>query len=160
MGRMLRLLGTVMMVAVLPQAAEPSRGFAAVVHPSNPARDLPLRDVTSLFEGRTRQWPNRSKVVLVERDALSAPYRFLMAHLLNTTAGDYKRRLQSIEYGGDAPVSIKILNSDQAACQFVFNVPSAIAIVENNSLASAPCRGVQVLKIDGKLPDQEGYRMK
>jgi hypothetical protein len=58
------------------------------------------------------------------------------------------------------PVSVKILNSDTAACQFVFNVPSAIAIVEVKSLASPACGQVRLLRIDGKLPDDEGYRLK
>jgi hypothetical protein len=83
-----------------------------------------------------------------------------MGRLLNTTPGEYKRSLQNIEYRGDLPVSIKILNSDAAACQFVFNVPSAIAIVEIGSLGSPACSGIQVLRIDGKLPGEEGYRLK
>jgi hypothetical protein len=52
------------------------------------------------------------------------------------------------------------LNSDAAACQFVFNVPLAIAIVEAGSLASPACSSVRVLRIDGKLPGEEGYRLK
>jgi hypothetical protein len=160
MGRVLRLMAALLVAPTLQYAAEPSAAFAAVVHPSNATRDLRLRDLTSLFEGANRQWPNRSGVVLVERDAGSAPFRYLMGRLLNTTPGEYKRSLQNIEYRGEAPVSIKILNSDAAACQYVFNVPSAIAIVETASLALPACGGIQVLRIDGKLPGEEGYRLK
>ena len=160
MGRVLRLIAALLVAPLLDYAADPAAAFAAVVHPSNPARDLHLRDLTSLFEGANRQWPNRSGVVLVERDAGSAPFRYLMGRLLNTTPGEYKRSLQNIEYRGDTPVSVKILNSDAAACQFVFNVPSAIAIVETGSLTSPACEAVRVLRIDGKLPGEEGYRLK
>jgi len=96
----------------------------------------------------------------VERDAGSTPFQFLIGRLLNTTPGEYKQRLQNIEYRGETPVSIKILNSDAAACQFVFNVPSAIAIIETKSLGSPACGEILVLRIDGKLPGQEGYRLK
>src|SRR3984957_7301208 len=130
MGRGLALIATLLVASTLQYAAEPSAAFAAVVHPSNPARDLHLRDLTSLFEGANRQWPNRSGVVLVERDVGSAPFRYLMGRLLNTTPGEYKRSLQNIEYRGESPVSIKILNSDAAACQFVLNSPSAVEIFE------------------------------
>jgi hypothetical protein len=160
MERVLQLIAALLLAPTLVCAAEPTATFAAVVHPSNPARDLHLRDLTSLFEGANRQWPNRSGVVLVERDAGSAPFRYLMGRLLNTTPGEYKRSLQNIEYRGETPVSIKILNSDAAACQFVFNVPSAVAIVETGSLALPACGGVLVLRIDGKLPGEEGYRLK
>jgi hypothetical protein len=156
----LQLLAALMALAALDPGAEPASGFAAVVHPSNPMRDLRLRDLTSFFEGTSRQWPNSAPVVLVERDPASPPYHYLMAHLLNTTPVEYKRRLQNIEYSGAAPVPIKVLNSDAAACQFVFNVPSAIAIVEIASVASQACTQVRVLRIEGKLPGEEGYRLK
>ena len=150
-----------LLAAPMPHyAADPAGGFAAVVHQSNPTHNLRFGDMLSMFEGASRGWANGSRVVLVERDAGSAPFRYLMGHLLNTTPGEYKRSLQNIEYRGDLPVSIKVLNSDAAACQFVFNVPSAIAIVEAGSLGSRACSGIQVLRIDGKLPGEEGYRLK
>jgi hypothetical protein len=160
MGRILQLIAALLAVPMLHYAADREGGFAAVVHQSNPTHNLRFRDLVQLFQGANREWPTSSAVVLVERDAGSAPFRYLMGRLLNTTPGEYKRSLQNIEYRGEAPVSIKILNSDAAACQFVFNVPSAIAIVETASLALAPCAGIQVLRVDGKLPGEEGYRLK
>jgi len=160
MRRSFLLLSALAALVALDPAAEPELCFAAVVHPTNPARDLGWHELTSLFEGTNRRWPNHSAVILVERDSGSAPYRYLMAHLLNTTAVEYKRSLQGVEYRGEAPVAVKILNSDAAACQFVYNVPTAIAIVEARSLSSPACALVQVLRIEGKLPSEEGYRMK
>jgi hypothetical protein len=160
MGRILLLMAALLAVPWLDYAAQPAGGFAAVVHQSNPTHNLRFGDLLSMFEGASREWSNNSRVVLVERDAGSAPFQYLIRRLLNTTPGDYRRSLQTFEYRGDLPVSIKILNSDAAACQFVFNVPLAIAIVESASLASPACSGVQVLRIDGKLPGEEGYRLK
>jgi hypothetical protein len=160
MGRTLMTLSALLAIAAAQPGAEPVGSFAAVVHPSNPSHDLRLRDLASFFEGELRKWPNAAPVVLVERDAASAPYRYLMSHVLQTTPVEYKRRLQNIEYRGDAPPAIKILNSDEAACQFVFNVPTAIAIIEAKSLGSTACASVQVLRIEGKLPSEEGYRLK
>jgi hypothetical protein len=160
MGRILQFIATLMATCTLHLAAEPAPAFAAVVHPSNPIRDMRLRELTALFGGTIRKWPNSDTVVLVERDLTSAPFQYLMDRLLNTTPGEYKRSLQDIEYRGGAPVSIKILNSDAAACQFVFNVPSAIAIIEAKSLGLPACGELPVLRIDSKLPGEEGYRLK
>jgi hypothetical protein len=168
MRRLLRLIAALLVAPFLNEAVEPSPAFAAVVHQANPTHNLRFGDLLSLFEGISRAWPsspgpNSEVVVLVERDAGSVPYQFLLGSLLNTTPKEYKRRLQDIEYRGEAPVSIKILNSDAAACQFVFNVPSSIAIVEIKSLASpasTACSKVKVLRIDGKLPGEPGYRLK
>src|SRR5580658_9372561 len=160
MQRVLQLIAALLAAPMLHYAADPVAGFAAVVHQSNPTHNLRFRDLVSLFQGASREWPDSAAVVLVERDAGSAPFRYLMGRMLNTTPGEYKRSLQNIEYRGEAPVSIKTLNSDAAACQFVFNVPSAIAIVETASLALPACSGIQVLHIDAKLPGEEGYRLK
>jgi len=157
---MIPLVAALLAGPMLQNGAEPVRAFAVVVHRSNPTRDIRLRDLASLFGGTNRQWPNNSPVVLVERDAGSAPFRYLMGRLLNTTPGEYKRNLQNIEYRGDAPVSVKILNSDPAACQFVFNVPAAIAIIETASLGTPECGQVQLMRIEGKLPGEEGYRLR
>jgi hypothetical protein len=157
---MIPLVAALLAGPMLQSGAEPARDFAVVVHRTNPMRDIRLRDLTSMFGGANRQWPNNRPVVLVERDAGSAPFRYLMERLLNTTSGEYKRNLQNIEYRGDAPVSVKILNSDPAACQFVFNVPAAIAIIDDASLGTLACGQVQVLRIDGKLPGEEGYRLR
>jgi len=158
MTRALRVLGVAAVMAALDPAAEPPRAFAVVVHPSNPIRDIRLGDLTALFEGANRQWPNRAPVVLVERDSSSPPYQFLMGRLLNTTPGEYRRRVQNIEYRGEAPLAIKTLNSDASACQFVFNVPTAVALVDAQSALA--CNQVRVLRVDGKLPGEEGYRLK
>src|SRR5271154_6905929 len=104
--------------------------FAVVVHQSNPNTNLMLADVRAFFSGATKQWPNGSKVVLVERDTGTAPYQFLLQHVLHMTSVEYKRHLLSIEFAGEAPVTIKVLNSEEAACKFVFNVPGSIALIE------------------------------
>jgi ABC-type phosphate transport system substrate-binding protein len=134
--------------------------FAIVVHQSNPNTNLLLADVRAFFSGATKQWPNGSKVVLVERDTGSATYLFLLEHILHMSSVEYKRHLLSIEFAGEAPVTLKVLNSEQAACKFVFNVPGAIALIETNSLNLAECAGIGTVRIDGRLPGQEGYRLR
>lgn len=133
--------------------------FAVVVHQSNPNTNLLLTDVRAFFSGATKQWPNGAKVVLVERDNASTTYQFLLERILRMTPVEYKRRLLSIEFAGESPVTLKVLNSEQAACKFVFNVPGAIAIIETNSLNFPECGGLATAQIDGRLPGQEGYRL-
>src|SRR5271165_1837096 len=160
MRRTIPLVAALLAGPMLQNGAEPARDFAVVVHRSNPTRGIRLRDLASLFGGTNRQWPNNSPVVLVERDAGSPPFRYLMGRLLNTTPGEYKRSLQNIEYRGNALVSVKILNSDAAACEFVFNVPTAIAIIETTSLATPKCGQIQAVRVKGKWPGEEGYRLR
>jgi len=152
------ILATAFLVSSV-RAAGPST-FAVVIHQSNPFADLRLGQLRAYFGGASKRWPNGTNVVLVERDSGSAAFRCLLERVLNLTASEYKRRLMRIEYSGDTRVNVKTLNSDGAACKFVFNVPAAIAVVETSSLSMPECSVLQIVKVDGKLPGEEGYRLR
>jgi len=156
MGRVLLIFG----LLIGSGRAADIGSFAVVLHRSNPNTSLRLADVQAFFSGAAKQWPNGSKVVLVERDSASVVYQFMLAHVLHMSAGEYKRHLVSIEFAGEAPVTLKTLNTEQAACKFVFNVPGSIALIETISLSLPECSGVGTVRIDGKLPGQEGYRLR
>jgi hypothetical protein len=150
-----RVLLTLTLVTASLAGAESS--FAVVVHRSNPTNSLRRSDLRAYFSGDTRQWPQGMKLVLVERDLQSDVFRFLLQHVLSITAGNYKRHLANIEFRGETPVMVKILNSDAAACKFVFNVPGSIALVATSSLAIPECGAVQLVRVDGKLPGEDKY---
>jgi hypothetical protein len=133
--------------------------FAMVVHPSNPCKEMPLREVRSFFLATRRRWPNQKRVILVRPPVESPPSVYLMRSLLGMDERDYQRELANIEFRGEEPVIAKILNSDGAVCRFVFNVPGAIGLVAAASLSSLDCTSVRVLRIEGKSPGEAGYRL-
>lgn len=137
-----------------------AQSFSVVVHPTNPVSDLSVSSLRAIFGGSVTRWPNQNKIVLAERGGGSPANRFLMARFLNISWQDYKRSLEGLEFMGQEPAIIRVLNSDSAACKFVFNVPAAVALIESASADSPECRDVRVLKIDGLLPGQGGYRLK
>ena len=149
-------------LAGLLAVAFPAAGqtYAVVVHPANPVSNLTVAALRDLFGGAVTHWPDRSKVVLVHRATGSPANRFLIDRFLKTSWQDYKRSMEGLEFQGQEPVVIRVLNSDAAACKFVFNVPSAVAVIESASAAVPECRDVRVLKIDGLTPGQGGYRLK
>ncbi|HEX4593419.1 MAG TPA: hypothetical protein VH157_04045 [Bryobacteraceae bacterium] len=137
-----------------------SGSFAVVVHRSNPSSNFRLSDLRAFFSGEIKRWPGGMKVILVERDLESDVFRFLMQRVLNSTAVEYQRRLASIEFKGETPVTVRILNSDAALCKFVFNVPGSIGLIGINSLALPECSTVRQVSVDGKLPGDDKYRLR
>jgi len=152
------ILATMLLIGLARAAGPPS--FAVVVHQSNPRVDLRLAEVRAYFGGSTTRWPNGSNVVAVERSSGSPAFRCLLERVLNMTASEYKRNLTRIEYSGGGRVNVKTLNTEGAACKFVFNVPGAIALIETASLSLAECNGVQIVRVNGKLPGEEGYPLR
>jgi ABC-type phosphate transport system substrate-binding protein len=155
----------ILILVLLPFPGEsfsgtPKPSFAVIVHPSNSTLDLRFADLQALFSGNVAHWPNGSKAVLVEGTFESATYKFVTRTLLNISPNEYRRRRDAIEYSGTAPVTLKLLNSDRATCKFVYNVPGSIGVIESSSLDSAECHAVTIVRIDGKLPTEEGYRFR
>jgi len=154
------LVLVVAVVAIAAPAGVVSGSFAVVVHRSNPTSSMRFTDLRAFFWGEIKQWPDGKKLVLVERDLESDVFRFLIQHVLSTTAVEYQRRLANIEFKGETPVTVRVLNSDAAACKFVFNVPGSIALVATNSLVLPECGSVQLVTVDGKLPGEEKYGLR
>ncbi len=151
---------SVLLVAVLagPRTmaqTETAAPLAVIVHESSPVNALSVNELRRVLMGETTEWPDRKRVVLVERDAASRVFRTVLRIVCRMTPIEYKRHLLSIEFqGGQAPIQ-KVLNSDDAATKFVRSVPGAIGVVESSSLAAV--QHVKVLKIGGKLPGEAGY---
>lgn len=155
MMRAIALMGVVF--AGAGWAEDPA--FAVIVHRSNSTQSMSYADLRSLFGGTLSHWPNQTGVVLAERDESSPAGKFLTQRLLRTSLADYKRSLENLEFKGSGPVTLRVLNSDQAACKFVFNVPAAVGLISASSLVWPECSQIRVLRIEGLMPGQEGYRL-
>ena len=136
----------------------PASSVAVIVHMDNPTEDLSNNELRDLLLGVTSQWPNRRKVIVVEREPGSPVLDTLLHKCLNVTLNEYNRQLLGLEFRGKKPAVIKTLRSDDGACGFVFNVPGAIGFISDGSLSLASCRGqVKVLRVSGKSVGAPGY---
>ena len=84
-----------------------------------------------------------------ERDAM-------VKEVCQMTEAQFRQHWIAKVFRADAATPPKILYSGQSAVEQVSRTPGALAFVE------APLAGksVKVLKIDGKSPGQQGYRLR
>ena len=117
---------------------------------------LSTADLRKMLTGDRLTWPDSSTAVVVEQPEDSATQQRMLRTLLRTTPAGYKRQLLELQFQGRDLPAIKVLNSDETALKFVWNVPGAVAVVDAALAASAPSR-VKILRLDGKLPGEPGY---
>lgn len=135
--------------AAAPTSVDSAHGsFAAVVNRANPASALRVADLRALYSGSVHRWEDGSEVVLVTGAEESAARRFLLEKVLHVSAADFHRRLASLDSADPRSVILKVLNTDGAACDFVFNVPGAVALVEKAALAEPGCRELKVVDVE------------
>lgn len=130
-----------------------------VVNRANTVETLTRNQLRNLLLGENRQWPNRQPVVVVQRDQDSPVFKRVLHVVLRMTPSEYKRRLLAAEFRGEDAPRIKTLNSNEGAAKFVFNVPGAIAVVDD-PLPRELDEQLKILRIDGKRPGDPDYDLK
>jgi ABC-type phosphate transport system substrate-binding protein len=124
--------------------------LAVVVDKANNTASLSATDLAKILKLSNSKWPDGKQVVLVLRGA-SGPDMQLALQKLSNMSGDQIKDLLATHKS-----SILIVNSEQEVLKSVSTIPGAIGLVDVYSLTS----GVNVVKVDGKLPLEPGYLLR
>jgi ABC-type phosphate transport system substrate-binding protein len=124
--------------------------LAVVVDKANNTSSLSAADLAKILKLSNSKWPDGKQVVLVLRGA-SGPDMQLALQKLSNMSGDQIKDLLATHKS-----SILIVNSEQEVLKSVSTIPGAIGLVDVYSLTS----GVNVVKVDGKLPLEPGYLLR
>lgn len=144
-----RHLLLVVLVALLSCLAE-ARQLAVVAESSVATANLSASDLVKIFNAKTHRWPDGKPIVVVMRDPSSSEMEMVLHRLLNMTADEARAFIQG------HPGAFAIVDSDEAVIRFVSSTRGAIGVVDLFSLT----KDVNVLKIDGKLPVEQGYLLR
>jgi ABC-type phosphate transport system substrate-binding protein len=127
-----------------------ARQLALVTDKDNGTANVASADLVKIFNAHTRTWPDGKPITIVLRDPSSADMQLVLRKLFNMTA-DQARVFQQSHKG-----TIVVADSDDAVIHFVSSTRGAIGVVDLYSLT----KDVNVLKIDGKLPVEQGYLLR
>jgi len=136
-------------VAILPCAVQ-AKQFAIVADKANATSNLTASELVKIFTAHTRNWPDGKGITVVMRDPSSADMQLVLRKLLNMTAEQAHAFV--LAHRG----AIMVADSDDAVLRFVSTSPGAIGVVDLYSLT----QDVNVVKIDGKLPVEQGYLLR
>jgi ABC-type phosphate transport system substrate-binding protein len=142
--------------AASPALAQSKTGdLAIVVHPSTPVVDLPFAELRQVFLGERQYWAPGMPVVLLMRAPVAVEREAVLKVIYEMTEAQFKQYWIAKIFRAQLTAPPKIVYSNDTAQQFVSSVPGTIAFV----IASDVGSGVKVLKVDGHLPGESGYRL-
>ena len=127
-----------------------ARQLAIVAEKSNATTNLSSADLAKLFLAKTHSWPDGKPVVIVLRDPSLADMNLVVRKLLNMTPAEAHSFVEA--HRG----AIVVAESDEAVIRFVSGTRGAIGVVDLFSLT----KDVNVIKVDGKLPVEQGYLLR
>lgn len=127
-----------------------AKQLAVVVDKSNTLAGMSANDLVRVFKFDSRKWPDGRNVVLVVLDPSTPEMKVVADKLYHMTPDDVKG-LFSAHHSG-----VVVVNSEEQLLKSVETIPGAVGIVDVYSINSH----VNVLKVDGKLPLEQGYFLK
>lgn len=124
-----------------------ARDLAIVVNKSNTTAKVSAADLEKLLKAATANWPDGKKVKLFLTDPGSADNKTILQRVYKMAPAEIKSLLDAHR------ADIQIVASDDIVLTMVSENPGAMGVVNVYSITSA----VKVLKIDEKLPMEQGY---
>ena len=127
-----------------------AKQLAVVVDKTNTLAGMSANDLVKVFKFDNRKWPDGRGVVVVLLDPSSPEMKVVAEKLYHMPADDMKALLAAHRAG------VVVVNSEEQLLKSVETIPGAVGIVDVYSITSH----VNVLKVDGKLPLEQGYFLK
>jgi hypothetical protein len=127
-----------------------AKQLAVVTDTANPTTNVSSADLFKIFNLRMRAWTDGKPVIVVVRDPSAGEMQLLLRKVLNMNPDQAHAFIQA--HKG----SIVVADSDDAVIRFVSSNRGAIGVIDLYSLT----KDVNVLKIDSKLPVEQGYLLR
>src|SRR5215467_4776972 len=144
-----RVCALFMLLASLGLSAA-AKQLAVVVDKSNSMPGMSASELTKVFKFDNRKWPDGRSVVLVVLDPSSPEMQVVADKVYHMPLEEMKSLLNTHKSG------VVVVNSEDQLIKSVESIPGAVGVVDVYSINSR----VNVLKVDGKLPLEQGYFLK
>lgn len=147
--RALRTLLLLLAVTTAPCALS-AKQLAVVTDNANQTTNLSAAELIKLFNAHIHNWADGKPVIVVVRDPASTDMELVLRKVFNMTPAQARSFIEAHK------PSIIVAGSDDAVLRFVATNRGAVGIVDLYSLT----KDVRVVKIDGKLPVEQGYLLR
>jgi len=141
-------------IAVRAWQAQPD--IAVVVHPDVAADNLTLAELRRILLGDREFWSTGVRVALFIRAPVARERDVVVREVCQMTEAQFRQHWIAKVFRNESSSGPRIVYTSQMALDQVGRTPGAITLVESSAVG----KGVKVLRIDGRLPGQNGYRLR
>ena len=127
-----------------------AKQLAIVADKENWVSNLTASELIKMFNTHSRTWPDGRPITIVMRDPSTADMQLVLRKVFNMTPEQARFFIQAHRE------AFVVEGSDDAVVRFVSTSRGALGVIDLYSLT----KDVTVLKIDGKLPVEQGYLLR
>jgi hypothetical protein len=158
MGKSRYILALVVMVACSLGGSQASQtgDIAVVVNSSNPVNDLSLSELRNMLMGDRRFWKGNVRVKLILREPGTRDRDAVLVLLLRMDNKAFAAQWRAKVFRGEASEEPLSVASASQVEQYLLENPGGITFTAGK--IKAP--NLKVLRLEGKLPGDEGYTLR
>jgi len=142
--------------AALPEGLIGQNGLAIVVHKDTNVDNLSLTALRNIFLANQQFWPNRSRIILLVRAPQSDERDFVLNTIYQMDEAQFRKYWIAKMFRAEVPRGPKIVFSTGMTRDLVVAIPGSISFLRADEVTG----DIKLLRIDGKLPSDEGYPLK
>ena len=124
-----------------------ARDLAVIVNKSSPVKALTSAELGKLANASLATWPGGGKVTIILREPSTPAMKMALEKFFGTTS-DKINALMSAN-----PSYFVMVKSDSEVIRMVESLSGAVGLIDIYSITS----GVNVVRVNGKLPLEPGY---
>lgn len=130
-----------------------STPIAIVVHKSTQVDNLSLQDLRNVFLANQQFWPDRTRIILLVRAPKSDERDFVLNRIYQMDEAQFRQYWIAKMFRAEVPRGPKIVFSNDMAIELVVAIPGSISFIAADEVPDS----VRVVRVDGKLPSEDGY---
>ncbi|HHT9106893.1 MAG TPA: hypothetical protein ACFYD7_13635 [Candidatus Wujingus californicus] len=154
----MKLISVVVFVLIVVFITDVRANIAVIVNKTNPVSDISYNELKQILEAKNQYWDNGEKITLIFKLITSNETRTLIDMVYKIKYEDFYKYWFWKMYKNEIMEFPKILNSSGTINILVSEISGAIAFIGVNEISK---RGnIKILKINGKMPDEDGYPFK
>ncbi|HXI39011.1 MAG TPA: hypothetical protein VNH83_03490 [Bryobacteraceae bacterium] len=140
-----------------PAAADSSNGdVAVVVNSSVPVGEISFTELRRVFLGERQFWSSSLRISLLLHAPVARERDVLLKTVYEMSEAQLRQHWIGKVFRAEVPSAPQMFFSDEEITQALAAIPGSIAAVDAMRLP----RGLKVLKVDGRLPGEPGYRLR
>ena len=144
-----------LILAQIAVAQTKSSDVAVVTNRATPVSELSLAEVRKIFLGERQYWNTSMPVVVLVRAPVAREREVVLKNIYQMTENQFKQYWVAKIFRSEAVSAPKIVYSSDMTMQLLSAIPGSIAFMQAKDVGP----GVKVLKVDGLLPGEAGYKL-
>jgi ABC-type phosphate transport system substrate-binding protein len=150
MGGQFKRIFTIIALAICLGTSCEAKHLAVIVEKNNSVGSLSSADLLKVFKFDRAKWPDGKNVVVVLRDPSTPEMQTAIDTIYHMQPAVFRSMLASHQN------VVVIVASEDEMLKSVAAIPGAVGLVDVYSITE----NVKVIKVDGKLPLEQGYPLK